>query len=123
MAKRGQPNNNSGASGGQTPARQRPIPQRTCVICRQTGAKRSLVRIVRVANPDDAATAPHVEIDATGKRNGRGAYLCDRAACWQRAAEPSNEVLGKALRMTLSNADKQRISEAAAQYMGENGPS
>ena len=51
-------------------SRPRHIPQRTCVACRQTGAKRQLVRVVRA--PDGSVT-----IDPTGKRSGRGAYLCD----------------------------------------------
>ena len=52
------------------------IPQRTCVACRQTSAKRLLVRVVRA--PDGSVT-----IDPSGKRSGRGAYLCDSPECWQ----------------------------------------
>ena len=53
----------------QGPLRQRHIPQRTCVGCRTTTAKRQFVRIVRTA-------AGRVEVDLTGKKAGRGAYLC-----------------------------------------------
>lgn len=80
----------------------RPIPQRTCVVCRQTAAKRSLIRLVR--------TTAGVQIDPGGKLNGRGAYLCDREACWQRAIE--TDVLAKALRTTLVEEDRQRLREA-----------
>lgn len=54
------------------------VPQRMCISCRQHDAKRGLIRIVRT--PEGA-----VEIDPTGRRNGRGAYLCHQAACWEKA--------------------------------------
>ncbi len=43
---------------------------RTCVSCRGKAAKRELLRVV--SSPDSA-----VAVDASGKRNGRGAYVCD----------------------------------------------
>lgn len=54
------------------------IPQRTCVGCREVHSKRQFVRVVRA--PDG-----RVEIDPTGKRAGRGAYVHDRRDCWQQA--------------------------------------
>lgn len=84
------------------------IPQRTCVVCRETAAKRTLVRLVRTADQG-------VQIDPTGKRNGRGAYLCTRPECWQRAL--SSTVLEKALRTTLSEHDRARLSEAMANFV------
>ncbi len=84
-------------------SRPKPIPQRTCVVCRQTAAKRTLIRIVRTA---DAG----VQVDPTGKQNGRGAYLCNQAVCWQRAID--GDVLAKALRTTLTDEDRQRLREA-----------
>lgn len=54
------------------------VPLRSCVACRETKPKRELVRVVRVA--DD-----RVEVDLTGKKNGRGAYLCPAQECWERA--------------------------------------
>ncbi len=59
-------------------ARPRHVPQRTCVVCRQGKAKRELVRIVRTV-------AGRVEIDPTGKKSGRGAYLCQATECWSAA--------------------------------------
>jgi predicted RNA-binding protein YlxR (DUF448 family) len=53
-------------------------PQRTCVVCRSTTAKRALHRIVR--SPSGA-----VGYDPTGKAPGRGAYLCGQAACLETA--------------------------------------
>ena len=70
--------------------RPRHVPQRTCVACRQTGAKRQLVRVVRA--PDGSVT-----IDVSGKRSGRGAYLCATAECWQ--AGLKRGVLPRALKI------------------------
>ena len=75
------------------------VPQRTCVACRETDAKRTLIRLVRT--PEGT-----VEVDPTGKRNGRGAYLCNRMVCWERGV--NERVLGRALRLerlTVENRD------------------
>lgn len=85
------------------PGRRRHVPQRTCVVCRTTGDKRSLTRLVRT--PDEG-----VQVDPTGKRAGRGAYLCDQASCWERAA--ASDVLERALRTTLTDEDRARLRAA-----------
>ncbi|GAB4443029.1 MAG: hypothetical protein Kow00120_12160 [Anaerolineae bacterium] len=82
------------------------MPQRTCVVCRTVMPKRALVRIV--ATPDEG-----VLIDPTGKRAGRGAYLCGAPACWERAV--TTDVLNHALRTTLSDAERERLRDAAPQ--------
>jgi len=83
--------------------KQKHVPQRTCVICRQKFDKRQLTRLVR--------TPAGVFIDASGKRDGRGAYLCDNEACRQTAA--STNRLSQALRTALTTADRQRILDVA----------
>jgi predicted RNA-binding protein YlxR (DUF448 family) len=60
------------------PQRQKHIPLRTCVACRETKPKRELLRIVRTPQG-------HVELDAGGKKAGRGAYLCAKHSCWELA--------------------------------------
>jgi predicted RNA-binding protein YlxR (DUF448 family) len=97
------------AEMSQPQGRRKHIPQRTCVVCRQTAAKRSLVRIVRTADEG-------IQVDTTGKRNGRGAYLCDQAACWLRAVE--SDVLEKALRTTFTEEDRQRLREVLTHKSG-----
>src|SRR5260370_41971654 len=58
--------------------RPRHVPLRTCISCRQNKPKRELLRVVRT--PDG-----HIQVDATGKKSGRGAYLCARLSCWEDA--------------------------------------
>lgn len=48
-----------------------------------------------------------IVLDSTGKRNGRGAYLCEEPACWQRAVE--RNLLAVALKIELSEADRAMI--------------
>lgn len=69
------------------------IPQRTCVGCRQVRSKREMVRVVRTPEGE-------IVVDETGKRNGRGAYLCRRASCWHEAL--SRGRLAHALRTQIS---------------------
>jgi predicted RNA-binding protein YlxR (DUF448 family) len=87
-----------------TKARPRHIPQRTCVACRRTTAKRELVRIVRT--PEGG-----VEVDPTGKRSGRGAYLCAAPDCWRLAVQKNR--LDRALKTTVSARDKEAILQHA----------
>ena len=78
----------------------RHIPQRTCVGCRTTDAKRQFVRVVRT--PEGT-----VEVDASGKRNGRGAYLCSQRECWEVALKKDR--LARALRTTISAEDRAAL--------------
>lgn len=64
------------------------IPMRMCVACRRMKDKRELVRC-RVT-PEDT-----VEIDPTGKKNGRGAYICSSQECRKKARKC--DLLSKAL--------------------------
>lgn len=49
-------------------------PQRTCVACRNMFDKRELIRVVRL-------TDGSVAVDTTGKKDGRGAYVCKNEDC------------------------------------------
>ncbi len=78
----------------------RHIPQRTCIACRKIDVKRELVRLVRV--PEGG-----VEIDLTGKKSGRGAYLCPVRSCWENALKAGR--LENALHTSLRPEDKERL--------------
>ena len=58
--------------------KQKKIPLRMCVGCRESKPKRELLRVVRT--PD-----ARIELDATGKMSGRGAYVCKNKECLRRA--------------------------------------
>jgi predicted RNA-binding protein YlxR (DUF448 family) len=77
-------------------ARQKHKPQRTCIACRTVKDKRELVRVVRTPEGN-------VVVDPTGKANGRGAYLCRQASCWEKSLQKN--ILARALKVTLSTED------------------
>jgi predicted RNA-binding protein YlxR (DUF448 family) len=76
----------------------RSVPQRTCVACRTVREKRELVRLVRTKEGK-------VEIDTTGKKEGRGAYICPDRACWEKALQ--GQRLERTLRAGLTRVDKE----------------
>lgn len=94
------------------------VPQRMCIVCRSRFEKRQLVRLVRTE-------IETVVIDPGGKRNGRGAYLCDQAACWHAAF--TTGILERALKTTIDESARrilllsglERVSEPST----ENVPS
>ena len=96
-------------------SRPRHVPQRTCIACRQTGAKRQLVRIVRTPEA-------RVLIDPTGKRSGRGAYLCDNPACWEAALKRG--LLPRALKLetAIAEDDLQTLHTFAQRLSGTSEP-
>ncbi|NLJ75672.1 MAG: YlxR family protein [Peptococcaceae bacterium] len=74
-------------------AKVKKIPQRMCVGCQEMKPKKQLIRIVRT--PDDL-----VEIDPTGKKSGRGAYICPDLVCLNKALQGKR--LDKALQRKIS---------------------
>ncbi|HQN43639.1 MAG TPA: YlxR family protein [Anaerolineaceae bacterium] len=85
-------------------------PQRTCVGCRLVMPKRTLSRVVR--------TPEGVQLDPSGKANGRGAYVHNSRDCWQRALKGA---LANALRVELSDSDRTQL-EAFVQTLPEETP-
>ncbi|HEV7677442.1 MAG TPA: YlxR family protein [Candidatus Dormibacteraeota bacterium] len=90
------------AAPGATPPDRRP-PQRTCVGCRQVRAKRELARLVLPAEGP-------VQVDPTGKRNGRGAYICRETGrtCLEQARK--RRALTRALRTTADHIDYEALA-------------
>ncbi|MGI6587784.1 MAG: RNase P modulator RnpM [Peptococcia bacterium] len=80
--------------------KQRKIPQRMCVGCLEMKPKKELIRIVRT--PDEG-----VVLDATGKKPGRGVYLCVNKDCLAKALKGNK--LEKGLRQPLSQELLQRL--------------
>ncbi len=85
--------------------RPRRQPERTCVSCRETQAKRALVRLVRAATEGDS----RVTVDESGRAHGRGAYLCMRLECWQRALRTG--AVARALNVQLTPHDRQMLED------------
>ena len=54
------------------------VPMRQCVGCAEMKSKKELLRIIKT--PED-----EVVLDATGRKNGRGAYICASMECLKKA--------------------------------------
>lgn len=80
------------------------IPQRTCVGCHETRPKRELIRVVRTQSGA-------VEIDPTGKKSGRGAYLCKSKSCWE--AGLKKERLDHVLRAKIAPQNRSDLAQYA----------
>jgi predicted RNA-binding protein YlxR (DUF448 family) len=89
-------------SKNKQPKRLKHIPQRTCIACRQKTDKRRLTRIVHT--PDEG-----IIIDPTGKRNGRGAYVCDQLLCWDKIV--NTNLLANALKTEITADEKAKINK------------
>ena len=76
------------------------VPMRMCVACREMKPKKELIRVVRTPEGEIVA-------DETGRKNGRGAYLCRAEACFNKAVKTR----------ALERALEQPLSEAAAEYL------
>ncbi|CFX67538.1 Protein of unknown function DUF448 [Syntrophomonas zehnderi OL-4] len=75
-------------------AKVRKVPQRMCVGCREMRNKKDLIRVVRTPEGN-------IELDPTGKRSGRGAYLCPNSECLNQAVKGKR--LQKALEQEISS--------------------
>ncbi|MCL6611897.1 MAG: YlxR family protein [Peptococcaceae bacterium] len=80
------------------------VPQRMCVGCREMKPKKELIRIVRTP-------AESIEVDPTGKKSGRGAYICPTVECLQKAARE------KRLERALERPVSREIYDMLAQRL------
>jgi predicted RNA-binding protein YlxR (DUF448 family) len=80
--------------------RNKRIPQRTCIVCRQKKDKKDLIRLVRT-------NSGTVEMDLSGKKPGRGAYLCARKNCWEEGFKRNH--LEHALRTKIRAENRQAL--------------
>ncbi len=56
----------------------RKIPTRMCIGCGEMKPKKELIRIVKTKEGE-------ISLDLTGKKSGRGAYICNNLKCFQKA--------------------------------------
>jgi uncharacterized protein len=87
--------------------RKRKIPLRICVGCQERKPKKELVRIVRTPDGETA-------LDLTGKKPGRGAYICPSQGCLKSA------VKGKRLEKHLQIKVSPELIEQVSVLLAEN---
>ncbi len=70
------------------------IPMRMCTGCREMKPKKELIRIVKTAEGE-------IKLDATGKLNGRGAYICRDKECLMKSRK--SNALARAFETNVSD--------------------
>ncbi len=68
------------------------VPMRKCVGCQEMKNKKEMLRVIRTPEEE-------LVIDTTGRKNGRGAYLCFSTACFDRARKSKG--LERSLKMNI----------------------
>lgn len=84
------------------------IPLRQCIGCAQMKSKKELIRVLKDSEDQ-------VSIDATGRKNGRGAYICPSMDCFKKA------VKSKGLERSLKMAIPKEVYEALEKEMEQIG--
>ncbi|MFZ5943662.1 MAG: RNase P modulator RnpM [Bacillota bacterium] len=78
------------------------IPQRMCIGCQNMFDKRDLLRIVRTPEGE-------ILLDQTGKKSGRGAYICTKLECF--AKTKKTKKLEKALKTAIPAEVYNKLQE------------
>ncbi len=78
------------------------VPQRKCVGCNEMKDKKELIRIVRPPEGE-------ISLDLTGRKNGRGAYVCPNEECITKAVKEKR--LERALEKAISDEVYQKLVE------------
>ena len=84
----------------------RKIPQRMCVGCREKRDKKDLLRVVRTPEGQ-------LVLDATGKKSGRGAYVCKDIACLKKAQK--TKALERALEQSIAQEVYDQLEKGLEQ--------
>ncbi len=82
------------------------IPQRMCLGCQEVKPKRELIRIVR--SPEGKFS-----VDVTGKKPGRGAYICPKMECFAAACK------SKGLERSFKSPIDKSVYEFLEQQLNE----
>ena len=80
------------------------VPMRKCVGCQEIKSKKEMIRVIRTSEGEFL-------LDATGRKNGRGAYLCPNSDCLAKA------VKNKGLERSFKQAIPKEVYEALEKEM------
>ena len=98
--------------------RMKKVPMRKCTGCNEVKEKRSLVRIVKA--PENAVNSGEISVDLTGKKPGRGAYICnDSLECLKKAKKAGR--LERAFSCKIPEDVYDRLAKEISDTAGEEG--
>ena len=84
-------------------ATEKKIPQRKCIGCGESKDKKELIRIIK--SPEE-----NIEFDPTGRKNGRGAYVCRTKQCLAKALK--NRGLERSFKMKIPKDIQEELLKA-----------
>ena len=87
------------------------VPVRTCIGCQCKKSKKEMIRIIRT--PEGK-----IEIDKTGKKSGRGAYLCGNVKCLDIALRKNS--LNKSLKQDIPLKTLDELRKVFIKNIGKN---
>lgn len=87
---------------GKNGVRARKIPMRQCTGCGERKEKRELIRVIKT--PEEEIT-----VDFTGKKNGRGAYICNSIECFKLARKRKS--LDRSLKTTIPDEIYEKLEK------------
>lgn len=93
-----------------TPTKSKKIPMRQCVGCGVMNEKRLMYRVIKTQEEE-------LLLDTTGRKNGRGAYICPKEECLKKAIKSKG--LERSLRMQIPVEVYQSLEEAMKQNHAE----
>ena len=97
--------------------RQKKIPMRMCSGCGEMKPKKELVRVVKAPDVKDeegnVVGSGEISLDLTGKKSGRGAYICRSLACLQKARKARR--IEKAFSCRISDELYDKMEEEISQ--------
>lgn len=89
----------------------RKIPMRKCVGCRELKAKKEMLRVIKTVSEDEKTA--EIILDTTGRKNGRGAYICPNSECLNAA------IKNKGLERSLKTPIPKDVYEMLTKEMEE----
>lgn len=87
---------------GKKGARPRKVPMRQCTGCGERKEKKELIRIIKTPEEE-------IVVDFTGKKNGRGAYICNSTDCLKLAKK--RKALDRSLKIAIPDEIYERLEK------------
>lgn len=88
------------------------VPQRQCIGCGEMKNKKEMIRVIKTPEEE-------ILIDATGKKNGRGAYICNSLECLHKAAKSRG--LERSLKVSIPREVYEELEKELIGLESRNG--
>ena len=84
------------------------VPRRSCVACREVKDKNALIRLVRLSDGS-------IDVNASNKKTGRGAYLCPTQVCWDMGIRSGK--LERSLKVAITQDNREQLIRLGKEFI------